>query len=272
MSGETRYRLDLAYVGTGFHGWQSQTSGFGIQDHLEKALATWLRHPVRVTAAARTDTGVHAQHQVVVFETSVVFDPSRLHLGINGLLPTGVRVTKVAVAPRDFHPILSSSGKAYRYRIWTGKWLDPFLTGFVWHLHHELDVVSMGAAAGLLTGTHDFSSFCASDSSAKTKVRTIHDIHIDARGSLIDVWVVGEGFLKQMVRNIVGTLVLVGQGKKSPAELTEILAARDRKRAGQTAPAQGLALVKIFYDHIATVVELQAEQQRGFAQALVGQT
>jgi len=262
------YRADLCYMGEGFHGWQSQKSKAGIQDAVEQALTTFLRHPVRVRAAARTDTGVHAQHQVAVFRTNAPFDARRWPLGINGLLPPRVRVTSVAEAAPDFHPILSSTGKAYRYRIWNASFVNPFFAPLLWQVHRDIDVKLMRRAARDFVGRHDFSSFCASDSSAKTRTREVWEIEIIDRRPLIEIWVSGEGFLKQMVRNMVGTLVAIGLGRLPVDSIPRLLSARDRRVAGKTAPGQGLTLVRIFYDKPPKLSRILADEAAGFTQGV----
>lgn len=250
------FRLDLKYNGASFHGWQSQPSGKSIQDHVEKALATLLRHPVRLIAAARTDSGVHAEHQVAIFRTSVEPDERRWLKGLFGLLPESVGVMAVTRVDASFHPIYAAKGKAYCYRIWRGAARNPFIAPYTWTLHKVLDVKAMRQAAQDLVGRHDFTSFCAVDSSAKTRERTILQIEIVEKGPLLEIWVLGEGFLKQMIRNIVGTLVDVGSGKTPADGMSQMLAAKNRTAAGPTALADGLTLVEIFYDEIPDVAEM----------------
>lgn len=255
--GERHYRLDLRYIGTPFQGWQSQTNGSGIQDHLERALAIILRHPTRVIGASRTDSGVHAEHQVAIFRTAVPFDEIRWLKSLNGILPPEVGVTGVSAITPDFHPIYAAHGKAYRYRLWQGATRHPMLQPYVWTMHREVDIHAMCAAAPYLVGTHDFTSFCAVDSSAKTRTRHVLEVSVTEHGPLIDIWVVGKGFLKQMVRIMVGTLVEIGMGKRTPQDMEKILLAHDRKAAGITAPANGLTLVEIFYGDIWSAAALK---------------
>lgn len=244
------YRIDLRYVGTNFDGWQSQPNRRGVQDHLEEALATLLRHPVRVIGASRTDSGVHAEQQVAIFRTPIPYDKDRWLRGLNGLLPESVGVTDVALAAEDFHPVYHAQGKAYRYRLWIGPARHPHLAPYVWRHVGALDVDAMRKAAENFVGTHDFSAFCAADSGAKTRRRTVIECAVYQQGPLVEVWVVGKGFLKQMIRIMVGTLVDVGRGKKPISWVSDVLARGDRMQAGKTAPAQGLSLVEIFYGEI----------------------
>ena len=251
------YRIDLKYVGADFHGWQSQPSGRGVQDHLEKALKTILRHDVRVTAASRTDTGVHAEHQVATFKTAEPFDEKRWLKSLHGLLPESVGVTAVKPVAAEFHPIYSGKGKAYRYRLWLGAERNPMVAPFVWQLYYECNVDKIQGEAKTIIGRHDFTAFCAADSSAKTKVRTVHQVEVHANGPLVDIWIIGDGFLKQMVRILVGTLVEVGTGKAQPGAILRAVASGKRDDAGKTAPAQGLSLVEIFYDAMPTIAALR---------------
>ena len=242
-----KYRLDLQYIGTPFLGWQSQPQGGSIQDHLEHALAVMLRHPVRVTGAGRTDTGVHAEQQVATFTTSVPFAERAWIKSLNGLLPKEIGVAAVQPVADDFHPVLAARGKVYRYRVWSGITRNPWAETSTWHVVPELDIEAMVNAAAAFVGTHDYTSFCAVDSSAKTRERTVWAVEVRVNGPLIEFWVAGKGFLKQMVRTMVGTLVDIGLGKFKAEDLDDILAARDRRAAGRTAPAQGLTLVHIYY-------------------------
>lgn len=260
-----RYRLDLSYVGAAFNGWQSQADSSGVQDAIEKALVTFLRHPVRLVGASRTDSGVHAEGQVACFDSAQPYDERRWLRALHGLMPDGIGVRALRPVADDFHPILDSVGKAYRYRVWVGEGRLPLLAPFAWEGHQTLDVEGMRQASQIFLGRHDFSSFCAADSGAKTRERTIFEIAIVAQGPLLDFWVVGDGFLKQMVRSMVGTLVEVGRGSYPPETVASILAMRDRKRAGMTAPAKGLSLVQVFYERIVTIAELRQAAAEGFS-------
>jgi tRNA pseudouridine38-40 synthase len=241
------YRIDLAYVGTTFDGWQSQASGNAVQDHLEKALSTMLRHPVRALGASRTDAGVHAEMQVASFATEVAFDAERWIKSLNGLLPRAIGVKALAPADAGFHPILSARGKTYVYKIWRGLSRDPFLAPLAWGVHKAIDVDSMRSAAAAFVGTHDFTSFCAADSSAKTRTRTVSAVEVAESGPLVTITVSGGGFLKQMVRTMAGALVEAGAGRLGADDIARMLAAKDRRVAPATAPACGLTLLDISY-------------------------
>jgi tRNA pseudouridine38-40 synthase len=248
----------LAYVGTRYHGWQSQTSGQTVQDHLERALKTILRHPVTTIAASRTDSGVHSDHQVVLFRTEVPFHEERWIRSLNGLLPEDIGILNIHPADNDFHPIYSAKGKVYRYRIWQGASRHPQWTPLVWTIQGQLDLDRVRQGAAGFVGIRDFTSFCALDSSAKTRTRQVYGIELVEKGPMLEIWVYGRGFLKQMVRIMVGTLVDIGRGKRSPEAVAEILSAKDRTQAGKTAPAQGLTLVRVFYEDLPAAESLLA--------------
>jgi tRNA pseudouridine38-40 synthase len=207
-----------------------------------------LRHPVRVTGSSRTDAGVHAEHQVATFESAQEWDEPRWLASLRGLLPAEVCVKSLKPCADDFHPIRSSSGKEYRYRFLTGVAGDPFVGPYSWHLRCAPDWDRFRHEMRSFVGKHDFSSFCASDSSAKTFQRTILETRLEIDGSVVEWSVTGEGFLKQMVRAMAGTLIELSCGKHPSASVATMLAARDRRQAGITAPAQGLTLVRVFYE------------------------
>jgi tRNA pseudouridine38-40 synthase len=242
------YRMDLAYIGTAFQGWQSQPGGNTVQDALEKALRTALRHELRILGASRTDTGVHAEQQVATFRSAEPIDCELILRSLQALVPPTIGVLNLRPWAHDFHPILSAKSKVYRYRIWLGTPQNPFTRPFVWSMHHALDLAALNEASRHLFGTHDFRSFCASDASVATYNRTIFEAFWIQRGPLLEFYILGDGFLKQMVRSLVGTLVKVGLGKQKPDDIKRILSTHDRREAGQTAPAHGLSLLRIFYD------------------------
>lgn len=268
---QSLYRLSLAYIGTRYHGFQSQPSGMGIQDHVEKALAIFCRHPVRITSASRTDAGVHAEDQVVTFKTVTGVDPVRIVKSMNALMPADVRVKHAAVVDDTFHPIINCTGKVYRYSIWRSCGENPLITPLAWTQTAELDLVAMEQAARVFVGTHDFTSFCAVDSSARTKIRTVREVLIVNKHPLLEIWVLGDGFLKQMVRNMVGSLMAVGRGKISVGDLRKILDGRNRELAPATAPAGGLCLVKVFYGNDLSISALIEQARSGYNVSLVDQ-
>jgi tRNA pseudouridine38-40 synthase len=258
------YRLDLNYIGADYLGFQSQPNGQTVQDQLEKALGVFCRHPVRITAASRTDTGVHAEHQVVTFKTKAGLDSARLVKGLNALLPSNIRIMNALPVVSSFHPIFNCTGKVYRYKLWRSHGESSFANPLTWKLVGDLDIDAMRHAATVLIGRHDFTSFCASDSSAKSKIRNLREIVIIERGPLLELWFLGDGFLKQMIRNLVGALVAIGRKKISIEQLMSILAARDRSQAPETAPAEGLCLMRIFYGDDANISTLLEPSTSGY--------
>lgn len=266
-----RLRFDIAYKGAGFNGWQSQPDGSAIQDHFRKSLETVLRiTDPWLVAASRTDAGVHAEMQVVVVDVpDALPDLVKVRRSMNALLPAGVGIRSIALADPEFHPVYHSVSKVYRYRLWTGDWDNPFINDQVWRIKPPVDTARLAANLKMLVGHHDFSSFCAADSSARTRDRTIHDICLEANGNLLEVWIQGSGFLKQMVRNIVGTAVDLDLGKlESANSMDGILALRDRTKAGRTAPARGLCLVHVDFVSVTPLVEVLRKTDQGFKVAL----
>jgi tRNA pseudouridine38-40 synthase len=264
------YRMDLAYIGTAFQGWQSQPGGNTVQDALEKALRTALRQELRVMGASRTDTGVHAEQQVATFRSREPLNCELVLRSLQALVPPTIGVLNLRPWAQDFHPILSAKSKVYRYRIWIGTPQNPFVRPFAWSMHHALDLASLQEASRHLLGLHDFRSFCASDASVVTYDRTIHEARWVQRGPLLEFYILGDGFLKQMVRSLVGTLVKVGLGKLKPEDIKRILSAHDRRQAGQTAPAHGLSLLRIFYDATEKIPEplISSGSEFGFSLGL----
>ena len=245
------FKLVVAYNGRAYVGWQVQPTGRTVQAAIEDALKKVTRIPTRVTASGRTDSGVHALGQVVSFASETNLRPDVLQRALNGNLPHDIRVLRAEFATNDFHAIRDAVSKRYRYVIQDGGVQDPFLLDRSWYVPKELDECSIQEAARMLIGEHDFASYQSAGSPRSTTIRTIHDFVVNRQaGQLckpIVVEVSANGFLYNMVRNLVGTLVEVGLGKQSPAWPHEILAAKDRKIAGPTAPAQGLFLVSVEY-------------------------
>jgi len=241
-----RVKLVLEYDGTEFVGWQVQPNGRSVQAVVEGALAELLGEAVKVAAAGRTDSGVHALGQVVAFSTWRELPMKAYAVGLNGHLPADVVVVAAEEVPEAFDPRRWSLGKRYRYRISNRKGRSPLRRRTHWELFAPLDVEAMREGARALLGRRDFSAFRAADCQAPHAVREVREVSIagEAGGEVV-VEVEGTAFLKHMVRNIVGTLVEVGKGKQSAGWVAEVLASRDRMRAGQTAPAHGLCLVEV---------------------------
>jgi tRNA pseudouridine38-40 synthase len=243
-------KLTLQYDGTNYVGWQRQDSGISIQMLLEDALAPIERSRVTVHGAGRTDAGVHALAQVASVALSAPIDPSTLTRALNAELPRDVRVLAVEEVEPAFHARFSATGKVYEYRIVNAPIVSPFVHRYVWHVTAPLGIDAMREASAALTGAHDFAAFQGSGSVVASTERIVRAIAWEDGGGYdlpLLMRVEGNGFLRHMVRNIVGTLLEIGIGRWPAARAAEILASRDRTQAGPTAPAQGLFLVRVDY-------------------------
>ena len=243
-----RIALGIEYDGRHFCGWQSQPDGCGVQDALERALAGICGQRVRVTAAGRTDSGVHASAQVAHFDTTVARPLTAWVRGTNTALPTGAAVLWAHPVATDFHARFSATGRTYTYLMLDRPSRPGLSHGRVGWFHRALDIPPMRAAAACLIGTHDFSAFRAAECQADSPVRELRLLDIDRRGELIVFRVTANAFLQRMVRNIIGALVYVGKGKHEPAWVGEVLAGRDRARGAPTFSAAGLYLSAVEYD------------------------
>ncbi len=243
-------KIALQYDGTEYVGWQRQGSGTSIQLLLENAIAPIEGDRVTVHGAGRTDAGVHAVGQIASVSLSAAIDPATLGRALNAALPRDVRVVAVEEAAPEFHARFSATGKVYEYRIVNAPVVSPFIHRYVWHVPQPLHVVAMREAAKALEGLHDFAAFQGAGSPVASTTRTIRSISWhdgDSYDRPLVMRIEGDGFLRHMVRNMVGTLVEVGLGRWPPARAAEILESRDRSRAGPTAPPQGLCLVRVLY-------------------------
>jgi tRNA pseudouridine38-40 synthase len=247
-------KLTVAYDGTAYAGWQVQPTEPTVQAAVEAAWHEITREQVRVMAAGRTDAGVHALGQVVGIATESPLATAELHRGLNAVLPEDVAIVAVEEAPENFHATYDAKRKTYRYQIHNGRTPDVFHRRYEWHYPQPLDAEKMHAAAQALLGKHDFSSFESAGSERPDSIRTLFAIDVCREGEApaepsdhITIEVTGDGFLYNMVRAIVGTLVEVGKGSRDVAWVAEVLAARDRRLAGQTAPPHGLCLVRVEY-------------------------
>jgi len=242
--------LTLSYEGTGFAGWQRQPGGRTVQAVIEDVLAVIDEQPVTAIAAGRTDAGVHALGQVVSAEVRNHLPPDVLVRAINVRLPEDVRVLSATDAPSGFDARRDARAKVYRYTMALGADPGPFVRRVVWHIPQRLNVAAMQEAAAALVGEHDFGAFQAAGGDLRSSVRRLSkSVLIDEPGTprYLRYQVTGSGFLRHMVRNIVGTLVDIGKHRWPPEEIAAIVASRSRQRAGPTAPAQGLVLVKVLY-------------------------
>ena len=253
-------KLTIAYDGTRFVGWQRQAEGDSIQGLLETALARFAGTAVVVHGAGRTDAGVHALAQVASAEIAAAHDVATIQRGLNASLPADIRVTAVDEAPLGFHARFNARSKTYRYVIDNKRVASPFDRGYSWHIPDPLNAAAMRDAAAALVGTHDFACFRSAGTDVTTTVRTItrsevsaasQDIpgveHSDARYRIV-YEVSGSGFLRHMVRAIVGTLAAIGRGARPASSMAALLASGGRAQAGPTAPAHGLFLVRVDYD------------------------
>ncbi|MBE3135556.1 MAG: tRNA pseudouridine(38-40) synthase TruA [Acidobacteria bacterium] len=261
-------KLTLAYDGTDYVGWQRQAEGVSIQGLIEAALSAIEGRHVTVTGAGRTDAGVHALGQVASTVFMHDLDTTRLRRALNAMLPPEVRILAVEEAPAAFHARRGACAKTYRYCIASGEMVSPFERRYVWHVRQALNPDAMAAAARLLEGRHDFAGFQAAGSAIATTVRTVFSSTLRPAGDEDQFWppgaraagrdapsrlllvydVTGDGFLRHMVRTIVGTLVDIGSGRRDPHAIDTVLAARQRQAAGPTAPASGLCLVRVAFD------------------------
>jgi tRNA pseudouridine38-40 synthase len=270
------FKLTLAYDGTGFVGWQRQAKGTSIQALVEDALAYLAGGHTPVLAAGRTDAGVHALGQVASVSIERDVDAPTVVSACNARLPPAVRVTAAEQAAPAFHARYHARSKTYSYRLWNSDVLDPFERSYVWHVPGRLDVDAMARAAATIEGRHDFAAFQATGSTTETTVRELFSSRLfkgsdpAATGTswsrpflprflcstaLIEYEVSGNGFLRHMVRNIVGSLVEIGRGRHDAAWLAEVLAGRLRSEAGPTAPAAGLFLVRVDYAEAPVAVQ-----------------
>jgi tRNA pseudouridine38-40 synthase len=240
-------KLTVAYDGTNYAGWQVQPSEPTVQGVLEAAWHEITREEVRVTAAGRTDAGVHALGQVVGVETATRLTNDDLHRGLNAVLPNDVAVLAIDDAPGNFHATHDAVAKTYRYQIHNGRTPDVFGRRYSWHYPQPLDAARMHEAGQALVGRHDFASFESAGSERPDTVRTLSRLSVNRDGDRIELEVTGDGFLYNMVRAIVGTLVEVGKASRDVGWPAEVLAQCDRRVAGQTAPPHGLFLVRVDY-------------------------
>lgn len=246
----TNYRITLQYDGGAYHGWQTQKNAPTVQQTVENALYSLTGAHIRVKGAGRTDAGVHAVNYTASFKSDTTIPAERLPYALNSKLPPDIVCTCCIVADADFDAADSAKAKKYVYKIYNSALPSAFWRGYAWHVKEKLDIDAMRRAACAFLGEHDFIGFCSAGFTVKTTVRTIYSLDIEADGALITLSVVGNGFLYNMVRIMAGTLVFVGNGRTDPSDMESIIASRDRRRAGITAPAHGLFLQEVYYDDV----------------------
>ena len=243
-----KYKCIISYDGTAFAGYQVQPEKRTVQRELEAALGKMHKgEKVKVTASGRTDAGVHAKGQVIHFNSDHLLPAENWQKALNALLPSDIVVLDVKQVSEAFHARFDPVGKEYRYMITRETLRDPFTRNYAYHYPYSLNLDAMREAISYLEGTHDFTSFCATNTNVVDKVRTIQKIELNEDGDSLMFRFVGTGFLYNMVRILVGTLLEVGNGKRKPLDMEEILAKQDRRFAGKTAPAHGLYLWEVFY-------------------------
>jgi len=245
---EKKFRITTEYDGTAYHGWQRQKSDRSIQSEIEKALTVMTRQRVTLAASGRTDAGVHALGQVAHFTCDTTLLPEAFFLGLNSLLPDDIVIKSCEAVAATFHARYDAKRKTYRYRILNRKVPSALDHRYVWHIRKKLLIENMQAATEHVIGKHDFKAFEGAGSPRSSTVRNIFRAELSKKkDGCLNFEIEGDGFLRYMVRNIVGTLVEVGRGKITPQEFKAILESRDRSRAGATAPPQGLFLVSVAY-------------------------
>ena len=237
----------MAYRGTAYHGFQRQENAVGIQNVLEEKLSALTNSAVKLNGCSRTDAGVHAREYCFSFETEHSIPCANIVRGMNSLLPDDLAVLSCEEAPADFHARYSCKSKEYMYLILNRREKDPFLADLALHYPYELDTELIARAAQAFVGRHDFTSFCGTANQKADSFRTIEYFKIEKCENLVKLLVKGDGFLYNMVRIMVGTLIFINEGKLDPECVPGILSARDRNLAGKTVPAQGLYLNKVYY-------------------------
>ena len=243
--------LTIAYQGNRLHGWQIQENARTVQEEFQNALYEIIHERPDIKGCSRTDSGVHANMYCVSFKTEHPIACDRLMMALNRYLPFSVAVREIREVDPDFHARYSCTGKEYVYKLWNSRVRDPFLHGYALHYRYPMDVEMLNNAAQAFVGSHDFSSFCTLDSREKGDfVRTVQYFRVERDGDLVTFTVAADGFLYNMVRIMVGTLLAISSGRIAPDAIPDIIRAEDRKAAGPTAPAHGLYLNRVFYDHL----------------------
>jgi tRNA pseudouridine38-40 synthase len=240
--------LTLRYDGTKYHGWQRQKNAVTVQETLENAISEVIGGQVSVTGCGRTDAGVHAEYYIANFRSDCTIPEERIPFALNSRLPEDIVVRQAREVPWDFHAVFNCKRKEYTYRIHNAEFRDPLFNSRVWWYPQSLDIDAMNLGAAEFIGTHDFSAVRAVGTNVKSTVRTVFSFDIFENYGIINFRVAADGFLYNMVRAMVGTLVYVGVGKIQPSEIADILASKTRSLAGPTVPPQGLYMTNVDYD------------------------
>lgn len=240
-------KLTIEYDGSNYSGWQIQKNGVSIEGILTEAISNLVGHSIKLIGSSRTDAGVHAKGMVANFFVESSIPEENFAAAINSKLPRDIVVLEAEEVDLSFHSRYMSRGKLYSYTILNRKAPSALLRNYAAHVREALDIDSMKEACKFFIGTHDFAAFKSTGSSAKTSVRTVRMLKIESKDDLIKIFIEADGFLYNMVRIIVGTLIEVGKGKIRPDDVKGIIESKDRKSAGKTAPPQGLCLEKVYY-------------------------
>jgi tRNA pseudouridine38-40 synthase len=247
-----RLKLTIAYDGANYAGWQIQKIGLGVQQIVEEAIAKIFQQQIRIHGSSRTDTGVHARAMIAHFDLPddrLRMPMNKVALALNAQLPEDIRVMEAREAAEDFHARFDAKGKQYRYFVYNHPAMDPLLRRQAWHVPQKLDLAAIRKAATYFKGKQDFAAFANNRNYAmETTVRTLFRCELKKAGPILTFIIEGDGFLYKMCRGIVGTLIQCGAGKFPPTDIAKMLAAKDRRMAGMTAPAHGLVLWKVFYE------------------------
>jgi len=247
-----RLKLTIAYDGANYAGWQIQKIGLGVQQIVEEAIAKIFQQQIRIHGSSRTDTGVHARAMIAHFDLPddrLRMPMNKVALALNAQLPEDIRVMEAREAAEDFHARFDAKGKQYRYFVYNHPAMDPLLRRQAWHVPQKLDLAAVRKAATYFKGKQDFAAFANNRNYAmETTVRTLFRCELKKAGPILTFIIEGDGFLYKMCRGIVGTLIQCGAGKFPPTDIAKMLAAKDRRMAGMTAPAHGLVLWKVFYE------------------------
>lgn len=237
-----RIKLIVAYDGTHYHGWQIQHNAHTIEAELNQAISQLFQTQIKVVGASRTDTGVHAYGNVAIFDVEIEWEISKIAYALNQILPEDIRIQKSEEVDKEWHPRYCKSRKTYEYHIWSSKIAMPTKRYYSYQVKKTLNIEKMKKACQYFIGEYDFKSFRASKSDVEHTIRTIYSCEIYENQEEIIIEVCGNGFLYNMVRIMVGTILKVGEGEIQPEEIKDIIQAKDRKRAGKTVPPQGLFL------------------------------